>query len=747
MKQQTAIQNSLKYFYYPTGELARVELGEDQVQGIDYAYTLQGWLKAMNGSSIGDESNRGNFDMGEDARQAPNNLHQRFGADAAAYTLGYYQGDYKSITSNPAIANMPPQHSTDLYNGNISYKISSLSNLSGQPLDVQTSTYRYDQLNRLKSSDIFTAPNLLSSNQISNPVTGNRYKTSYSYDANGNISDLQRHDDQGTLIDHLSYHYHKKANGYSDDKNQLLYVDDAVSTPNLNTDPEDQEPGNYAYDATGNLIKDEAAEIAQISWTAYGKVSEVIRSSGSTMPNLSFHYDASGNRVLKIVKPYNYLNDASQWKYEYYVRDASGNILAVYEKNYDAQRSKQTLVLTEQPFYGSARLGVINRDLEINPDDTASPQYSRVMGRKVYELFDHLNNVNVVLSDRKIAIEDPNSPGTLLRYEPELTSFSEYYPFGAQKNNRNGSVGIGYRYLFSGMEQDGELKGQGNSYNFGARIYDPRISHFLSTDPMFHQREWLSPYNYVQNNPINRIDPTGMLDTEYKDESGKTIANTHDGRDQTVFVRDENVDAFRQYMQSHAEGGGDVNDPQYNDKLIRQYGFAAQFDQNIGIKGDAGMLEWAGTGGIVSGVKGLISAVKNARNLYKTYRTAKAAKASANLVKAAKAAGEVPSGFLNSLKTTVSAQKQARHLASTAGHGKGFLNNLDDAQTVLDAVHSGEATFLGTSKAGHQVFRFNGVTGTNVNVGAGITRQPTNVFMVKGTASPSIVPTNPLWVP
>ena len=127
-----------KYFYYPTGELARVELGEDQVQGIDYAYTIQGWLKAMNGSSIGDENNRGNFDMGEDARQASNNLHQRFGADAAAYTLGYYQGDYKSIAPNPAIANMPPQYSTDLYNGNISYKINSLSNLSGQPLDVQS---------------------------------------------------------------------------------------------------------------------------------------------------------------------------------------------------------------------------------------------------------------------------------------------------------------------------------------------------------------------------------------------------------------------------------------------------------------------------------------------------------------------------------------------------------------------------------------------------------------------------------
>ena len=102
---------------------------------------------------------------------------------------------------------------------------------------------------------------------------------------------------------------------------------------------------------------------------------------------------------------------------------------------------------------------------------------------------------------------------------------------------------------------------------------------------------------------------------------------------------------------------------------------------------------------------------------------------------------------LKGLNETISIQKQARHITGTAKQGGVFLNSVGDAQSVLDAVHSGKATYLGTSKAGHQVYRYNGVTGTNVNIGAGITGQPTNVFMIKGTASPSIVPTNPLWKP
>lgn len=68
-----------------------MELGHLGVQGLDYAYTSQGWLKGVNSSTL--DPNR---DMGEDGKGV------NFGAndmvrDAFGFTLSYYSGDYEPI--------------------------------------------------------------------------------------------------------------------------------------------------------------------------------------------------------------------------------------------------------------------------------------------------------------------------------------------------------------------------------------------------------------------------------------------------------------------------------------------------------------------------------------------------------------------------------------------------------------------------------------------------------------------------
>ncbi len=70
----------------------------------------------------------------------------------------------------------------------------------------------------------------------------------------------------------------------------------------------------------------------------------------------------------------------------------------------------------------------------------------------------------------------------------------------------------GYRFGYQGSEKDNEFKGEGNSYTTEFRQLDPRLGRWLSVDPMVIERTWLSSYNSVQNNPINKVDKTGALD-------------------------------------------------------------------------------------------------------------------------------------------------------------------------------------------------------------------------------------------
>ncbi len=66
-----------------------------------------------------------------------------------------------------------------------------------------------------------------------------------------------------------------------------------------------------------------------------------------------------------------------------------------------------------------------------------------------------------------------------------------------------------YRWGFNGKETDNEVKGNGNSLDFGARIYDSRLGRWLSVDPLASKYIDLSPFNFVDNNPLVYVDPNG----------------------------------------------------------------------------------------------------------------------------------------------------------------------------------------------------------------------------------------------
>lgn len=500
------------YEYYKHGPLARSVTGQQQVQGMDYAYNLQGWLKGVNSTILAAANDMGGDGVG---------LRKNIAKDAYGYSLNYFDGDYAAINAPALFGDIRNSLNTasagaykPLFNGNISSMAVNIGALNTNGSTPMLYNYQYDQLNRIVGMDAFTGVNT-GNNLWDNLTATSNYQERVSYDANGNILTYLRNGTTagGTplAMDNLSYQYFKNADG-SYRNNRLRMVRDVVPSGNYTEDIDDQlavvtnaADSNYVYDAIGNLITDKAEGITNIKWTVYGKIEEITKVKTGVTTTIKYTYDATGNRISKNV------NGVTTW----YVRDASGNTMGLYTIG-NAVVNSGHITLSEQHLYGSSRLGIFNRDKDLTlaapPPITVGSlgngnKIAFERGKKFFELSNHLGNVLVTVSDKKIAVSANNT--TIDSYNADVVTANDYYPFGMMMPGRKYTVGTGYRYGFNGKENDNEVKGDGNQQDYGLRIYDPRLGRFLSVDPLSDEYPWNSTYAFAENIPIQYIDLDG----------------------------------------------------------------------------------------------------------------------------------------------------------------------------------------------------------------------------------------------
>jgi RHS repeat-associated protein len=111
---------------------------------------------------------------------------------------------------------------------------------------------------------------------------------------------------------------------------------------------------------------------------------------------------------------------------------------------------------------------------------------------------------------------DNNSIGTdvwfdnvqVSHYSGTVLEENHYYPFGltiSESSNNPALPKQPYKYNGKELEKSFGLE----TYEYGARQYDPQIGRWKGIDPLADKYFGISPFAYVANDPIKFIDPDG----------------------------------------------------------------------------------------------------------------------------------------------------------------------------------------------------------------------------------------------
>ncbi len=204
---------------------------------------------------------------------------------------------------------------------------------------------------------------------------------------------------------------------------------------------------------------------------------------------------------------------------------------------------------------------------------------------------DHLGNVRQVT-------KASNSTGTVVQT-------MNYYPLGAQFCDGSATSDV-QPYKYNGKELD-KMHGL-NTYDYGARQYNPITARWDRMDPLAEKDPAISPFVYCRDNPMNAIDPDGKQPVKYIDSNGKK----HISWTVVILVQAQKEGASHKKISRHEE---------YKHNLIEQY--AKQFNQYL--NGDGAGVTNTSDERIVSDFKITVVEVsdpydrKEARSLSKEY--------------------------------------------------------------------------------------------------------------------------------
>ena len=484
-----------RLWYYPDGKLRRRGMRPLDLflQGMDYVYTFDGWLKAINAEVLANDPGRDGFIVGNDTSY--------YARDVFSLLLRYYPDDYRPIKPGvPLLEASVLSGYQHLFKPYYTGWISSWSLW----LDTMHTAYsfRYDQMGRLTRATTLSGFD----GSLWNALLVNRYSTRYRYDLVGNILSLVRYDGSGNLLDSLRYDYYDLSLN-----NRLKSISDAVSTQ-FPYDLESQPSVNYLYDPVGNMVRDVSRNLT-IRYN-YANRPRLLTLGNETIRML---YNPAGYRFFK----------GTADKGDIFIYNMQGQLMAKYSVEGD------TLRLDFLPIYeGSRRLGIYEPEgvkwvagsgrlsllshITILPCLNCPMQLTRVRRYSLkptrkYELTDHLGNVRVVIADQRVPV--PDSSGQVVAYyKPKVVGIYDYYPFGWLKPLTMDP----YPFTYQGQMLDREVGWQYYRY----RNYDPVVGRFWQVEPLVERYAWIGGYVFSEDKVVHGRELEGL---EYSPARGGSV--------------------------------------------------------------------------------------------------------------------------------------------------------------------------------------------------------------------------------
>jgi RHS repeat-associated protein len=355
---------------------------------------------------------------------------------------------------------------------------------SGSAVSDKEVTFAYNSIGQL------TAVNAYASTDGSSPV----YSASYGYNSAEQLTSLAYTNSSDSSIDSFGYAYN--ANG------QVTQMTDADGTTNYTYDNDGQLTGatgsalpaseSYSYDANGNRTNSGDTTTTNNELTSDG--------------TYDYTYDADGNLITQTTiatgATENFTWDYRNRLTEVTYKTAIGTTTETIQYTYNAlnQRISQTVTngsgevsLQENYIYdGSNLLMVINGSGNIT--------HTFLSGPSGQALADDANSGNVTwnLTDQEGSVRDViNNSGTVVDH----IEYDAYGNILSQTNSSNQP-----RFAFAGMQLDAAT----GLYYDNARYYDSTTGQFISQDPRAFAGGNTNLQGYVNNDPVNLVDPTGL---------------------------------------------------------------------------------------------------------------------------------------------------------------------------------------------------------------------------------------------